>query len=75
MSYDIYFVKETLNLTKYVNNKVEHKRHIWTGHVWRMEDGRHIKEEIKMENIFTKTSEEGYESQFRSVSNFDHDGL
>jgi hypothetical protein len=40
-----------------------------------MEDGRNIKEEVKMEQIFTKTSEEWYESQSRSVSNFDHEGL
>lgn len=43
-----------------INNKVEQKRHIWTGLVWRMEDGRYIKEEIKMEKILTKTSEEWY---------------
>jgi hypothetical protein len=40
-----------------------------------MEDGRSIKEEMKMEKIFTKTSKEWYESQSRSFSNFDHEGL
>jgi hypothetical protein len=58
-----------------INNKIGQKRHIWTGLFRRMEDGRHIKEEIKMEKIFTKTSEEWYEHQSRSVCNFDHEGL
>jgi hypothetical protein len=39
---------------------------------WKMED---IREEIKMEKSFTQTSEERYEPQSRSVSNFNHEGL